>query len=146
MGFWSVAAVLVYDRELSLADIEATEDYLSVTYAIPLERVPTPRPPPQPSGFPPPTPFPLLAPLASPALANLFSSPPPYPTTAGLDVASRRGDSNLEAGPIAGIVVGSLCGCLLILLAVVVMLRRQRRWVNCTCAVLRGPMARMPHL
>ena len=42
-GSFSVASVIVYDRELSLPEVEAVEEYLSATYAIPLQRAPRPR-------------------------------------------------------------------------------------------------------
>ena len=42
-GSFSVASVIVYDRELSLTEVEAVEDYLSATYAIPLQRAPRQR-------------------------------------------------------------------------------------------------------
>ena len=42
-GDFSVASVIVYDRELSLQEVEAMEDYLSATYAIPLQRPAQPR-------------------------------------------------------------------------------------------------------
>lgn len=55
---WAVAAVLVYNADLSTAQITAIEDYLAASYGLTLARAIAPSPPPVPPPPAPPAPPP----------------------------------------------------------------------------------------